>query len=82
MYTDYESAMDKLELETLESRRLQICKKFAVKASVHPKHKSWFKMNDPVGTRSEKPNFKQPLARLQRYKNSPIPYLTRLLNKQ
>ena len=82
MYTDYDSAMDKLELETLESRRLQICKKFAIKASVHPNHKSCFKVNDPVGTRSEKPNFKEPLARLQRYKNSPIPYLTRLLNKQ
>ena len=82
MYIDYSKALEKLDLETLENRRTQICKNFALKASKHPKHQAWFKVNDPVGTRSEKPGFRVPLGRLQRYINSPIPYLTSLLTNQ
>ena len=81
-YVDYNTALDRLELETLENRRTKLCKNFAVKAANHPKHQAWFKVNDPVGTRSEKSKFKVPLGRLGRYKNSPIPYLTSLLNSQ
>ena len=51
-------------------------------ASKHPKHKQWFQANKNIPhTRSSKPQYKEPLSRLTRYKNSPIPYLTRLLNE-
>ena len=83
-YINYQEALEKANLETLEERRLKICINFAVKASKHPKHKEWFVQNHPAGpkTRSDKVEFKQPLFRLSRFKNSPIPYLTNLLNSQ
>ena len=81
-YTNYDSALEKLEMETLEERRTRICQNFATKASKHPKHQSWFKTNEPIATRSVKPHYREPLSRLSRYKDSPIPYLTNLLNKK
>ena len=95
-YTNYEDALDKVELETLESRRTILCLNFAKKASKHPKHSKWFVETDPLRpkTRSQKPNletsnetspkksFKPPVCRLKRYKKSPIPYLTSLLNAE
>ena len=83
-YTCYQSALDTLELETLEERRLQLCKTFAKRASEHPKHQKWFEKYENVGsdTRSKKTTYKTPLARLDRFKESPIPYLTSLLNSK
>ena len=81
-YGSYDLALEKVQLETLEARRLDICMKFAKVAAKHPKHKTWFESNGPVGpnTRSEKMKYKTPLYRLKRFKKSPIPYLTSLLN--
>ena len=83
-YVNYQEALDLIELETLKERRTSICEKFAKKSMKHPKHKSWFVVNQPPGaeTRSIKPDLKPPLCRLNRFKTSPIPYLTSLLNKQ
>ena len=39
MYLDYESALIRTDLETLQSRRKALCLKFARKASKHGKHK-------------------------------------------
>ena len=79
-YANYENALSKSKLETLEDRRKQLCLNFAVKAAKHPKHSNWFVPESGPNTRSVKPKFKAPLGRLQRYKRSPIPYLTNLLN--
>ena len=83
-YHSYESALKTANLESLEERRTQLCLKFAIKASKHPKHQNWFVGNTPSGadTRSEKVNFRPPLCRLKRYVKSPIPYLTNLLNSR
>jgi hypothetical protein len=82
MYINYESAFNKMNLETLKKRRTSSCLNFAVKASKHPKHGKWFNQTDPLkpDTRSLKADFKPPLCRLQRFAKSPIPYLTNLLN--
>jgi hypothetical protein len=83
MYVNYESALDKMNLETLKKR--SICLKFAAKkASEHRKHGKWFIQTDPLkpDTRSLKTDFKPPLCRLQRFAKSPIPYLTNLLNNR
>ena len=80
-YADYTNALIKLDLETLESRRVKLCTTFATKSVKHPKHQTWFELSDAPDTRSSKPVYKVPLHRLKRYKNSPIPYLTRLLNE-
>ena len=79
-YYRYESALEIMELETIEERRLQLCRTFATRAYKHPKHTMWFQQKMGAKTRSSKPELKIPLARLDRYKGSPIPYLTSLLN--
>ena len=82
-YKDYQSALQVSQLETLVCRRLQLCKKFAMKSSKHPKHSKWFVRNEPgPNTRSKKPDYKIPLCRLTRTRKGPIPYLTNLLNSK
>ena len=53
-----------------------------IKLQNTPKHYHWVKLQDleVQNTRSKKPKYKQPICRSGRFKNSPIPYLTRLLN--
>ena len=82
-YNEYQNALDKVGLETLEERRLKLCQNFAKKAAKDPKQKNWFveyKQNG-VETRSIKKQYETPLHRLDRFAKSPIPYLTGLLNK-
>ena len=83
-YLNYEFALDVSGLESLELRRTALCLRFAKKTAKNPKHQHWFKMSGSgvPNTRSEKLKYKQPLCRLNRLKNSPIPYLTRLLNTE
>ena len=81
-YVNYEQSLEITGLESLETRRTQLCLKFAKKSANHPKHQHWFKLSDPGGpnTRREKSKFKPPIFRCNRLKKSPIPYLTNLLN--
>ena len=83
-YLSYENALKISKLETLEYRRENLCLKFAKKAAKHPKHCHWFVETDPDApdTRSIKQKYQEPLCRLNRFKTSPIPYLTSLLNKE
>ena len=79
-YVNYENALSVGKLETLEERRKTLCINFAKKAAKHPKHRNWFVPESGPNTRSEKTTYKAPTGRLKRFKNSPIPYLTNLLN--
>ena len=81
-YHNYSHALEQVDLETLEERRLKLCTNFAKKAARDPKHKNWFVENKQCGveTRSDKTQYKTPLHRLGRFEKSPIPYLTGLLN--
>ena len=81
-YDNYENALKLSKLETLQSRRITLCRRFATKAAKHPKHQHWFQLADPnaPNTRSEKLKYKLPLCRLSRFQKSPISYLTSLLN--
>ena len=83
-YLSYENALKISKLETLEYRRENLCLTFAKKAAKHPKHCHWFVETDPDApdTRSIKQKYQEPLCRLNRFKTSPIPYLTSLLNKE
>ena len=82
-YASYTDALRKTKLETLKRRRLELCRKFAKKSSDNPKHKKWFKLSSPPKrrTRKKKPKFAPPHCKLERFKRSPIPYLTSLLNE-
>ena len=83
-YSSYEHALGLANLETLQSRRQTICERFVLKAARHPKHQHWFQPSNPnaPNTRIQKLEYKQPLCRFLRFKKTPIPYLTSLLNKK
>ena len=81
-YLSYENALQTLNLENLEARRIKLCLKFALKAEAHPKFKHWF-IKQPIiyNTRGKRNRYKEIHAMHSRYKQSPLGYLTKLLNK-
>ena len=88
-YQSYSQALEKLNCEPLQVRRQSLCLRFARKALRHEKYSKWFKTNsnnpDRPNTRASK--VKQtdlvPVPyRTARYRDSPLPYLTKLLNNE
>ena len=79
-YQSYQNALQITGLDTLEIRRKKICLKFARKAESNEKHKRWFKIKPKMNTRQGPDKYWNPVARTERLKNSPICYITRLLN--
>ena len=76
-YTSYKNALKTLNLSSLDSRRDKLCLKFANKAVKNPKHNKWFKLNTiDVNTRQEKTKYCPVIAKKDRYKLSPLSYLT------
>ena len=76
-YISYRQAMNQLRMQTLKERRRVLCLNFARKSEEHEKFQNWFEPNDdPTTTNTYKPV----TFRTKRYKNSPLPYLTSLLN--
>ena len=86
-FRSYKAALKILNMETLENRREKISLKFANRALKSDKFKHWFSMNivseQRIQTRN-KPKLKLKPVTYQktRYKNSPISYLTELINNQ
>ena len=73
-------------LKNYPSRRSILCLKFAKKAEKHVKFSKWFfpdKRSLDVNTRNSKtkPKYTPVPSRKVRYKKSPIPYLTDILNE-
>ena len=87
-YKSYRSALNILNMDTLEKRRESLSSNFGKKAVKSAKFKEWFceeENREPyVKTRNkkQKPRFKPVTVRKARYKKSPLPYLTELLNIQ
>ena len=79
-YVNYEDALSEANIDDLETRRSQICTKFALKAESNPKHRKWFKVKPETNTRSRNYKYVNVLARTERLKRSPISYFTSLLN--
>jgi hypothetical protein len=90
-YQQYNSALELLGAERLSERRIQICINFAKKAMKHQQYKNWFAASPIQEPDSAKPRTRAPQpkqlkckpvpARTGRYYDSPIPYLSRLLNE-
>ena len=79
-YNSYESALDTLNLENLEDRRDSLCLNFALQYAAHPHHSKWF-LKTQAGPDTRNQNFYQPVwTRTGRYRDSPVPYMTDLLN--
>ena len=88
-YTDYDSAVASLASERLSDRRKKLCLTFARKAEKHEKFTNWFVQSEvkpgPVpNTRSDKTSivtkYRPVPTRTDRFKDSPIPYMTEILN--
>ena len=86
-YNGYQDALTDLHMKSLEERRMDLCIKFAKKSVKSDKYKHWFVKNDKpvvpaVKTRRERiiTTFKPVKTRTDRYRDSPLPFLTMLLN--
>lgn len=77
-YRGYQNSLATLNLASLIDRRVKICTKFANKTQRNPKYSAWF-TKSTVKTRFSKQFFEYD-ARTERYRRSPIYYLTSLLN--
>ena len=89
-YKSYKHALKKLDVESLESRREKLCLTFGKRALRSEKFSKWFSYIDEnkpkINTRhaKSKPSYKlKPVTtKTKRYKRSPIPYITNLLNTE
>ena len=81
-YTTYKRALKILNMKTLQVRRSELCLSFAKKALKSEKFASWFSFNTNKydKTRKEKDILNLVKTRTDKYKKSPVPYLTTILN--
>ena len=82
-YQSYAAACEMASISTLVERRIKLCSKFALRALKNEIFSYLFKRNETSSrTRFKKPMFQPVLSRTSRYDNSPISYLTQLLNNK
>ena len=74
-----EDALEKTSEESLNNRRDDLSLRFAQACLKNNKFRTWFQ--EGLSTRSGM-LFREPQAKTRRYRNSAIPYLTRLLNSR
>ena len=67
---------------TLEDRRKKLCQNFANNCYKSPIFSNWFSEKQKIVNTRGKFQFKDVQARCERWRRSPIPYMTRLLNNQ
>ena len=80
---NYEDALEKLNLQTLDKRREVLCLSFAKKCLKNEKVKKFFPYNQFSEIRTRHSEiFKVNHANTERYKKSTIPYLQKLLNDE
>jgi hypothetical protein len=88
-YESYNQAIDILGVEKLSDRRSKLCLNFAKRLEKHPKYSNWFHPAEEtvpptMSTRSDKTittKYTPVPFRTDRFNDSPIPFLTELLNK-
>ena len=78
-YTSYKRALKCLNMESLADRRKALCLAFAKKSLKSEKSNNWFCKNESSGTNMKLSEVK---TRTKRFKKSPLPYLTGLLNEE
>ena len=80
-YHSYTFALKMSGLQKLSERRRKLCLGFAKKSLKHEKFTTWFKPNTKqTVTRQAQPKFCEVYRRTERFHNSPLSYLTRILN--
>ena len=81
-YTTYMEALNLTGLQSLDDRRTQLCYNFAQKCTVSDRYADWFPLNNSTHSMRLRntSTYHVPRYRTNRYGNSSIPYLSRLLN--
>ena len=82
-YKDYENALEKLNLETLQERRENLCLSFAKKCLKIPQACKIFKEKTKIHTMDLRSTekYNENVSNTKRYQSSAVPYMQRLLNK-
>ena len=83
-YVDYNDGLKNLNLESLQKRRENLCLRFARNCLKNEKVKGIFSKNESNHKMIKRKNnlYSEKLIKTKRYKNSAIPYMVRLLNKE
>ena len=83
-YKDYNDDLKRLNLENLEKRRDNLCLKFAKNCLKTEKVKGIFKKHESNHKMKKRKTklFQEKMIKTKRYKNSSIPYMVKLLNKE
>jgi len=84
MFSTYALACEVLQLQTLEERRVELCVKFARNVLTSDLYRDWLPQSrgDVSGRETRNGNKLDYMpVRTKRFKTSPIPYLTNLLNE-
>ena len=80
-YENYESSLEKLNLENLHSRRENLCLRFAKKCAANDKTKVMFPEKVSLKNTKNQNRYEVNFARTARYYKSAIPEMQRLLNQ-
>ena len=83
-YVGYNDGLKNLNLESLHNRREKMCLKFAKNCLKNDKVKGIFSKNESNHKMIKRKSklYAEKLIKTKRYKNSAIPYMVRLLNKE
>ena len=90
-YLSYDQAIRILEVDKLMDRRAKLCLNFARRAESHPKYANWFhpaedyvppniKTRNGIVREADPTKYTPVPYRTDRYRDSPIPFLTDMLN--
>ena len=82
-YTTYTNALQDLKLENLDSRRQKMALNFGKKCVEHPQFSSLFPLNAEVDFNlRNREKYQVKFANCSRLKNSSVPEIQRLMNKE
>ena len=83
-HENYQTSLTKLKLETLVERRKNLCLNFANRTKITYKMKNMFplrkELRSDIRRHTEKYHVKK--TNTERFRNSAIPYMQKLLNKE
>ena len=82
IYENYEEALEKLNMKTLEKRRLDLSLKFANSCLKNEKTRNFFPINKQMKRTRNQEIYKVNFAKKKRYLSSTIPTLQRLINDE
>ena len=78
----YKEALEKLHLTSLEDRRELLTSNFALQIMKNERHQEIFQEKEQSINLRNKPKIKEVHCNTERYKNSAVPYMARILNRK